>query len=139
MRIKHFLTLAIIGLMASYANQSMAQCDPNHSNSHELENASAEDIVYEAYVVNPANPTTVLYSIKGTLNSCSAVCLIPNSGTEAIVGIQVTQNGSSFTAGNICCYSTSATGANESPCPSGTATTMTLTYNGYVAGTVYEP
>lgn len=140
MRIKHLLTLAIIGLMASYANQSMAQCDPNHPNSHELENATAEDIAWEAYFVNPANPCTILYTQKGTLNSCSAICLIPKTGSEVVVAIEVSQNGSTFTAGQTgCSYSATATGAIESPCPSGTAITMTLKYNGWINGTVYEP
>lgn len=142
MRIKHLLTLAIIGLMASYANQSVAQCDPNHPNSHELENATAEDITWEAFFVNPANPCTILYTQKGTLNSCSAICLIPKTGSEVVVAIEVSQNGSTFIAGNngaCSTYSYTATGATESPCPSGTAMTMTLKYNGWISGTVYEP
>lgn len=143
MQVKHLFTLILIGLLASYSSQSLAQCSANDPNSHELENATSEDIVYEAFFVNPANPCTVLYTQKGQLNGCSAICLIPKTGSEVVVAIEVSQNGSTFIAGNngaCATYSYTVGGADDYTCPSGTTlTTMTLKYSSWVGGTVYEP
>lgn len=141
MQVRNLFPLIVIGLLASFSNQSMAQCSPFDPNSHELENATSNDIVYEAFCVNPANPCTILYSIKGTLNGCSAVCIIPKTGSEVVVAVKVIQNGTMATAGQTgCSYTATAAGATDYTCPNGgTPTAMTLKYNGYTAGTVYEP
>lgn len=101
--------------MVLFSGDLLAQCDPNHVNSHELENASNATISYTAYLASSSNLCGTTTTVSGTVNDCSSVCIVPASGLW-VVGIQVTSGSNTFFDGYPNCYSPSGSPKDKDNC-----------------------
>lgn len=139
---RNFLSIGFLSLcflLTSLA--ASAQCNSSFPNSHELENASDVTITYKAWVTDASSPCGTVYLITGTVNPCSAVCIIPNNSTDIVVAMEVTA-GTEYYASGIACQITATNSSRPQPiCPvgSGGYAPLKLTYNGATQGTVFEP
>jgi len=126
------ICFAITSLTAS------AQCSASDPNSHEIENATNQVISYKVWIADGSNPCGAVYKVSGTVNACSAKCIIPNNSTDMVVAVEINAN-STYYADGLACQITPAGSTTAQPiCTSGSLP-VTITFHATGQTTTLEP
>lgn len=133
------LTLGFLSLCFALTSlTASAQCSAGDPNSHEIENATNQVISYKVWIADGSSPCGAVYKVSGTINACSAKCIIPNNSTDMVVAVEINAN-STYYADGLACQIVPAGSTTAQPiCTSGSLP-VTISFNGPVAGTTFEP